>query len=194
MAKAFLSTVFPQAEISLLFENSDFDFGIYHLVSGEHQLIFTDGMSIYEQKPSENQKDYNKVELYCLLPTYIDPTKVKWPVHWLNRIAQVPQKNKTWFGPGDTIPAGNPPQNIVGGFEANHFILSKPFKLSEELDSSYDKADFKFLAIIPIFEPELDYKFRNSGTALLNRLAKKGYSEEIDTYRSTVCRKRILGF
>jgi hypothetical protein len=138
----------------------------------------------------EENADLKQIELYFCLPDYLNLEVEDWPIHWLQRIARVPQKNNTWFGYGDTLPAGSPPEHLTESFLANHFILSKPIHLSDKLENN---GDFKFLAVIPLFETEFSYKMRNSHTVLFDRFKKKGITELVDLYRASVCRKRILG-
>lgn len=180
-----------QSTETILHSNTEFDFSIAHIQGpNDVSLVVTKGLSDKPQAAEGQHEQYKRVELYFSLPIYVDARTVEWPVHWLNRIAEIPQKNNSWFGPGDTIPAGNPPAPIEGNSVANHFILTTPFDFSEILVHP----EVHFLAVLPIFEAELEFKYRNSGTALINRLRKNGFSDRVDTYRTSVCRKRILGF
>lgn len=189
----YLKTVYPEATFSLMHTNTEYGFVIYQMLDSKSgtQLLFTEGCNQHQQATvGEENLPLNRIELYFYLPEYVSLEEQKWPAEWLNKIAQVPQKNDTWFGYGDTIPAGNPAMNICPDTEMNHFILSAPIALAEQLN---DSTDFAFLAVIPLFEAEFDYKMRNSHTVLFNRFVKKNMSEKVDLYRSSICRKRILG-
>jgi len=119
----------------------------------------------------------------------------RWPLDWLTKIAELPQKNKTWFGPGDTIPAGNPPKILTDRFPANHFMLVEPIKLNYLLKShSFAQEQISFLGLLPISQLELDYKMRNSHTVLLKKIIASNYSEQVDIFRQSVCKKRFLNF
>ena len=197
MVKQKLCSIFPEAEILFRNENEKYDFSIYTVkpTDKNYQLLVTDGLSKRNQEVTENHSKFAHIELYFCLPDYWDLERHSWPIYWLNKIAQVPQKNNTWFGPGDTIPAGNPPQPLSEQFTANHFILSEPLLLKDILSGDeWENEAFQFLSIIPIFQPETGFKLRNSSTVLIHRLQNKGVSEMIDIYRTSVCRKRILGF
>lgn len=189
----YLQSIYPKAQFESHNMDAEYGIEIFHMkdeTSGT-QLIFTEGCARREQEVNgEENLDLKHIELYIHLPDYINIKLVNWPIDWMSRIARVPQKNKTWFGYGDTLPAGNPPENITNDFQANHFILSKPIGLSETLKQTIS---FKFLAIIPIFQTEFDYKMRNSHTVLFEKMEKKGVTELIDLYRSSTCRKRLLG-
>lgn len=159
------------------------------------KILMTDGLSAKEQPvDKEDFQKFKRIELYFCLPEYWDIDKNSWPIEWLNRLAQVPSKNNTWFGPGDTIPAGNPPLFFLDKLLANHFMLTEPIRaLSFFQAPNWSSHEIGFLGIIPINQEEIDYKLRNSATVLLQRLEKKGYDELVDPFRQPVCRKRILG-
>lgn len=192
-SKEYLQSIYPQAKFESCGRDAEYEVEIIHMVDVDSkiQLIFTEGCARHAQEVvGEENSDLKHVELYFCLPDYFNLEIQDWPIHWLKRIARVPQKNNTWFGYGDTLPAGSPPENLADNFLANHFILSKPLHLSDQLGNS---SSFKFLAVIPLFETEFNYKMRNSHTVLFDKFNKKGVTELIDLYRASVCRKRILG-
>jgi hypothetical protein len=159
------------------------------------KIIHTDGLSRSAQVVSTGSEKYSCIELIFCLPDYWDLSVQPWPKTWLEKIASIPSRFNTWIGPGDTIPAGKPPKPLTDKFKANHFIISEPIVLREFFSAPGNKPDHvAVLSVIPIFQQELDFKLRNSGTALLMRLAAKGITDEVDLYRKSVCRKRILGF
>lgn len=197
MIEAKLKSIKPDAEIRLVNQNIEHNFDIKLLeVRGlNYKLLFTDGLSKNIQKVKDGLETYEKIELYFCLPEFWNLDTEFWPAEWIDRVARVPQKYETWFGPGDTVPAGNPPQELSDRFPANHFMLVNPIH-AKSLLSGKEFSDEKiaFLGLVPICQPELDYKLRNSATILLQRLEKKGHTEMVDLFRSSVCRRRILGF
>lgn len=197
MVEPLLKSIQPEITITPLVQNDDYGFEVKHAFSKSlnYQLIFTDGLSSKTQPVTDGYAEYQKIELYFLLPDFWKIQDIDWPLHWINRLAEVPQKNNTWFGPGDTIPAGNPPEILSDRFPANHFMLVNPIEATPILaHESILNAGIRFFGILPICQPELDYKIRNSWSVLLARLQKKGHSEKVDLFRSSVCRKRFLGF
>lgn len=189
--------MYPNAVVSPLWKNADYNFEIKvaKLVDYKVQFLFTEGLSNHTQRVKEGFEPFQHIELYFCLPDYWDLEKDIWPVDWLDRLATLPQKNNTWFGPGDTIPAGNPPQLLTDRFPANHFVLSEPILMAPLFeDERFKNIETAFLSIIPICQEELDYKLKNSATVLIRRIMNKGYSEKVDVFRTSVCRKRILGF
>lgn len=163
--------------------------------SWNYYIVFTDGLSNTEQDVPEKYDAFKKLELYFCLPDYWELEQDTWPIDWLNKLADIPQKNGTWFGPGDTISAGNPPQMLSDRFHANHFMLVQPLKVKDVLgDPIFKTAGIQFMGIIPILQEELDYKIRNSATVLMARLVKNNHTEQVDLFRQAVCRKRFLNF
>lgn len=197
MTESVIHKVFPDAEIKKLLTNDEYGFDVLEVLPSTHalKLITTSGLSNHKAEVPDGSEEFSKVEVMFVCPEYFNLENMDWPVHWINRIAQVPQKFNTWFGAGDTIPAGNPPEILHRDFATDHFIVSRPIELEKLLsEKSEELGDVSLLSIIPIFKPELDFKMRNSGTALIMRIQKKGYTDLVDVFRTTVCRKRILGF
>ncbi len=190
----------PVSEATLLKENIEYDFSIlYYKPDGKHHgILYTEGLAKNDQTEfAENVEFvYPKVELYFYLPKYWDLSKpeYKWPVEWLDRIAMVPQKNKTWFGPGDTLPAGskNPPDPINLIFKQNYFILSDPIA-DEAFNYPFVEPDVRYLAVIPIFDKEFEYKKSHSAYKLLEKFKAKEYTECLDEYREVIAKKRFFG-
>lgn len=196
MIKSYLHNNYPDALIEQLTINEEYGYTINRLTSKKDkiQLLFTLGLGNVERTVKEGFEQYKRTEIYFNLPDYLNLAEQDWCLNWINKIAQIPQKHNTWFGSGDTIPAGNPPQKISPQFIANHFILSKPIDYKDVFETIYNEYAITFLVIIPIFQSELDFKIRNSGTVLIDRIIKKGNTDRVDLFRKNVCRKRFLGF
>ncbi|MBI3136647.1 MAG: suppressor of fused domain protein [Bacteroidetes bacterium] len=191
-----LQTIFGAADAPVLHKNAEYGFVIRSLKpeSGAFRLLFTEGLSARPQPVDEKNQGHERIELYFLLPEYWDFSKKNWPVYWLNRIAQVPQKNNTWFGVGDTLPAGNPPENIDENLKCTYFILSEPMALHNQLNRNLlVDAGFQMLAVIPIFAKEFAFKTQNSHKALFQIFADKKIDETVDIFRQPVARKKFMG-
>lgn len=171
-------------------KNEDYNFSVYRIIQDNCQLIFTEGLANYQQSVDDSNKSLEKIELYFCLPDYWDLEKKPWPLYWLNRIAQVPQKNKTWFGVGDTLPAGNPPKALDEKLLAEYFILLEPIFLKEELANN---SNFKWLAVVPIFKKEFEFKTQNSAIPLIKKFELNSITEMVDVFRLPVGRKKFMG-
>lgn len=186
----------------VVYSNDEYHFEIC-LISATprnpYHLLYTSGLSHFTQDTSDKYPEFKHVELYFLLPDYwkIDSIEKQWhwPIYWLNRIAEVPQKFNSWFGPGDTIPAGNPPVALSEKMAQNHFMLMEPYKLQEQLnDFKTSDKDIRFLAIKPLFQQEFDYKTRKSAKVLTSYFQFKNQDEMVDDYREAITGKNNIKF
>ena len=197
MIADLLQEIAPNCIIDTMQENFNYGFSIKVAKdpSWNYYIVFTDGLSNTEQDVPPKYEAFKKLELYFCLPDYWELNNDTWPIDWLEKLAEIPQKNNTWFGPGDTIPAGNPPKALSDRFPANNFMLVEPLKVKDVVeDPIYKTARIQCMGIIPILQEELDYKIRNSATVLMARLVKNNYTELVDLFRQAVCRKRFLNF
>jgi hypothetical protein len=187
---------FSEKEISSISN----EFGNFLLISpinrnGNKILLSTDlsdfKMNVHEKHAGE---EYN--ELYFYLPSYWDlsdlkNSKMNWVFEWLEKLKNHVINKNTWFGNGHTIPCGKELKPLSETMLQNHFILASPIELNVELSAiTIDDKTIHFLAVIPIFEDEMDYK-QGKGTAKLFRkfeLAK--VTEKLDDYRKTVLKNR----
>ncbi|WP_027419769.1 suppressor of fused domain protein [Crocinitomix catalasitica] len=183
----------PETEFEVIRENPTYNFIIKSARLDKNYIIFTEGLSKFDQPVNDQKALYKHIELYFLLPDYIQPTQDHWPVNWLDILAEIPSKKNTWFGPGDTIPAGQPPKSLSTYFDANTFMLVDPIAINYLFEDT-EEMSFKALGILPLFDTEIAYKLKNSATLLMRKLLKANVSELVDTYRTPVCRKKILGF
>ena len=191
-----LNILFEFDKIEVFKENEDFGFWIKAGLSKRagFYILFTEGLSTNLQKVDEKNEKLERIELYFLLPDYWDFSKKPWPIEWLNKIAQIPQKNKTWFGIGDTISANTGASGVDEQLACNHFILSESLLTDSKLSGSeWEKESIKLLAVIPIFQKEFDFKNQNSATVLFSIFRKNKVSEMIDIYRTPKARKKIMG-
>lgn len=196
MLEGTLKNIIEFKSSCVVFENQKFNFSIHHCIpkEGDYQLLITDGLRAYAQGVNEDNNGLEHIELYFCLPDYWNLDQNPWPLEWLNKLAEIPQKNTTWFGIGDTIPAGKPPEDLDDTFMANHFILRRPNMLAEQFSGEkWEKIPYKLLSVIPIFQRELDYKLRNSYSMLFKKFDKKNIDERIDPYRTSVCKKVVFG-
>ena len=198
-----IKSIFNTAEVVELKKNVEFGFTINWIKATKenpHHIIFTSGLSDNKQTVSDKYPEFENIELYFCLPEYWKvqdrSADYNWPIAWLNKIAQLPQKNKTWFGPGDTIPAGNPKEKISSKLKQNNFILSDPILFENQLlNVNLDSKNVRFLSIIPIFEHEMSFKTRNSAKMLMTKYQFSNYNEEVDEYRTSIVKfKKVSPF
>lgn len=154
-------------------------------------VLVTNGLSDYRMTVPEKEegKEYN--ELYFCLPSYWEwedrsNPRMNWVFEWIQRLANYVQANGTWFGHGHTMPCGSKMEQISETMKQNHFFLSKPMHLENEMAPviANSKRIF-FLAIIPIFEDEMDYKQGKGTFKFVQKLLNKDVTEKLDDFRKT---------
>ena len=165
--------------------------------NGPISILVTNGLSQYKMPVHEKYtgREYN--ELYFCLPRYWDLNEKdnanrQWPVEWLEKLANhVVEKNK-WYGPGHTIQCYSDYRPISETMKQNHLILVEPILLKNEMEAiqSSDKTVF-FLAAMPIFGEEMDYKQAKGTYKLLTKFSNKNYHEKLDDYRESAMKSRI---
>lgn len=159
-------------------------------------VVVTNGLSDYKMPVPEKYagREYN--ELYFCLPDYWDlkdesNPRMNWIFPWIQRLANHAIQKNTWFGPGHTMPCGKEMTSLSETMLQNHFLLSEPILLERELSPlQVNEKAIHFLAIVPIFPDEMDYKQGKGTFKLLQKLHQHGVSELLDDFRSTVLRSK----
>jgi hypothetical protein len=164
------------------------------------RILLTNGLSAYNMPVPDKFKDRAYNELFFCLPSYWDltdksNTNMNWVFVWIQKLYKHVLEKETWFGPGHTIPCGNPFKALSDTMKSNHLFLVEPMLLKDEmLPFETELKTTYFLAILPIFEDEMDYK-RGKGTfKLLEKLANSRISEKLDDYRATCLKRRWMFF
>lgn len=154
-------------------------------------VICTNGLSSYKMPvpPTELGNEYN--ELFFCLPSYWDwkdseTPRMNWIFPWIQRLAKFVVEKNTWFGHGHTMPCGREMTSLSESMKQNHFILLNPILLESEM-TPIIVGDHKinFLAIVPIFGDEMDYKQGKGTLKFVRKLIGKGISEKLDDFRNT---------
>ncbi len=190
------------------------DFGnvsvhLFKASTHSYVILYTKGMSAINQHElaGKSEQIHAFVELYFLLPSYWDINKAnqKWPLDVFKRLINAQVDKSTWFGPGDTltahskVKAGKNDQDTIEAsintlFKQNHFILTEPITAESMLSNiSLKKEPVNWLAIVPIYQKEFDYKNSRSALELMLAFEKKQISELIDEHRPIAIKKRFFG-
>ncbi len=158
-------------------------------------ILVTNGLSDYKMQVPENLEEEAHVELYFCLPSYWDPNdhdnpQMNWIYPWIERLAVYVREKQTWFGHGHTMACGAEMASLSETMRENHFFLTRPILLEEALRKIElpDGRIVHFLAIIPIFEDEMDYKQGKGTLKLLKKLVGREVDEKLDDYRKSVLR------
>jgi len=158
----------------------------------EVTAIVTNGLSEYKMNVPESLKGLEYNEIFFCLPSYwewqqLENPNMNWIFPWIQRLTKYVVEKKTWFGHGHTMPCGKDMESLSSTMLQNHFILSSPMLLEKELiPIQLSDKSVQFLAIIPIFGEEMDYKQGKGTLKLLKKLQSRGVNELLDDYRSSV--------
>lgn len=159
-------------------------------------ILMTNGLSDYKMPVPEKYagREYN--ELYFCLPSYwewdaVDNPNMNWVFPWLRKMAKYVQENNTWFGHGHTLPNGKEKLPFSPLMKQNHLFLCDPILLDKELSTiEINGKTVNFLAVLPIFEDEMDYKQARGAFKLLQKLNLAGVTEKLDDFRSSVLKSK----
>lgn len=163
-------------------------------------VISTCGLSDYNMPVSEKWKGREHTELFFCLPTYWDFEDTSnplfnWVYDWIFKLEHFVRERQTWFGPGHTLPCGNPALSLSSKMKQDHFFLIDPIFLNQALEPlKTEGKTIYFLAIVPIFSDELDYKMGKGTHKLIRKLLARKSDERLDDYRVSVLRSRMRFF
>ncbi len=164
-------------------------------IRGPISVLVTNGLSDYKMPVPEmlEGREYN--ELYFCLPSYwewedMENPRTNWVFDWIQRLAKHVVEKNTWFGHGHTMPCGSNMESLSETMLQNHFILTDPMLLENELAPiKVGDKEVRFLAIIPMFPDEMDYKQGKGTFKLLQKFSNKSVTEQLDDFRSTVLKR-----
>ncbi len=159
-------------------------------------VIMTNGLSNYKMPVPEKVVGREFNEIYFCLPSYwewegLENPRMNWIFPWIQRLAKYVVDKQTWFGAGHTLPCGKEMQELSETMRQNHFFLSDPLLLEQQLEPiEVEGKTIYMLAIIPIFPDEMDYKQGKGTFKFLQKLANQGVTEKLDDFRSTVLKSK----
>jgi hypothetical protein len=111
-----------------------------------------------------------------------------WPIRWLKMLARLPHQYSTWLFTGHTVPNGDPPRPFADNTELCCALLLTPMLFDLDfLILELDDRQVHFLALVPLYREEMEYKMRQGVSALLDRCADAGVTELLDLTRVNVC-------
>lgn len=159
-------------------------------------VIVTNGLRDYKMPVPEKMmgREYN--ELYFCLPSYwewddLENPRMNWVYPWIQKLVKFVVEKETWFGPGHTMPCGKDMEQLSPSMKQNHLFLSDPLFLIEEMEPiQVGDRLVHFLAIIPIFADEMDYKQGKGTFKFIQKLSNAGVTEKLDDFRSSVLRNK----
>ena len=159
-------------------------------------VLMTNGLSDYKMPVPEKYQGREFNELYFCLPSYwdwqdIENPNLNWVFTWIRKMATYVIEKQTWFGVGHTIPSGKDGLAISSTMKQNNFLFTDPILLDRALEPlKINEKTIHFLAIVPIFQDEMDYKQARGAFKFLQKLNSANVTEKLDDYRSTVLKSK----
>lgn len=159
-------------------------------------VIMTNGLSDYCMPVPEKLAGEEYNELYFCLPSYWDwddPSNpnMNWVFDWIQRLAKYVVEKETWFGHGHTMPCGTEAKPLSKTMKQNHFFLTHPMLLENELETvQIGEKQIHFLAIMPVFLKEFEFKQSRGTFKFMRKLINKGVTEKLDDFRDTVTKNK----
>ena len=175
------------------------DYGDFILIDSNQfsgSVLLTNDLSDFKMRVHEKHVGEEFNELYFYLPSYwdssaLDNPAMNWVFIWLERVKKYVIEKETWLGNGHTLPCGKEMNSLSSSMLQNHFIISNPIALSKFLTPiTSEEKTIRFLALIPIFPDEMDYKQGKGTLKLLDKFKHKGVSEKLDDFRSSVLKRQ----
>jgi hypothetical protein len=163
-------------------------------------ILITSGMS---DKPMNSPfPEARYAEVVSLLPPEwkLDQASFEneanyWPIRQLKGIARFPHEFNTWVWATHTIPNGDPPEPYAANTGFCCILLYYPVSLPEGFHrlKINDEKEINFLALIPIYKDEMEFKLKNGMEALLGKFDEKGVSEICDISRPSCVKRSWFG-
>lgn len=159
-------------------------------------VLMTNGLRDYKMPVPEKMEGFEYNELFFCLPSYWEwedrsNASMNWVFEWIQKLAKYVVEKETWFGHGHTLPTGKDMLALSPTMKQNHLFLMNPILLEEELaEIQVGEKTVHFLAIVPIFPDEMDYKQGKGTFKFIQKLQSKGVNEKLDDFRATVLQSR----
>ncbi len=174
----------------------DVELGLLTLKEGQGQMLFTTNLAEYSMPVPDKHKEFERIELYFLLPEYwksdINDPLFEWALDTLVAIKHYLNQGQ-WAINGHTFSLKNVPESRFksSGFDA--LLLTEPISL-EILQHPVDSPNgpVYFRALIPIYMREKDYKVARGIQKLRGKFLDKGMNEKWDEFRISSVKSRIL--
>jgi hypothetical protein len=158
-------------------------------------ILFTTGMSDRPMQTPEGAEAYRFAEMMICLPPdwklgqedFKDESNY-WPVRWLKLLARFPHQYETWLWMGHSVPHGDPPEPFAPNTQLCCALLSHPvcFDDTFSIVPVDDDTRIYFLALIPLYPEEMEFKLRKGMQALGELMDEAGVTEILDISRPNV--------
>ena len=160
------------------------------------RILMTKGLSNFKMQVHPKHEGEEFVELYMFLPSYWSEnewkeSKNEWIFSCLSKAKNHVINSNVWYGHGHTFSTKIDGALIFNGIEQNDYIISNPIVLKDFLKPVHsNNRVIRFLAIIPIYKKEREYKEARGTFKLFEKFRQFGVTEKMDGYRESVMKSR----
>jgi len=149
-----------------------------------HLTLFTTGLSQASMQVPVGQEEYAYAELFIQLPAnwqyeqLADPN-CRWPLKWLQKMAQYPHQDRTWLGGPLTIVANDdPPKPLAPNTKMTSLLL-----MAEKSFQRTDGKEVQLYRMLPLYTEERNLELREGAAALMQALDRYKISLVVDMGR-----------
>jgi len=160
------------------------------------RVLMTSGLSEHKMKVHPKHEGEEFIELFMFLPSYWDESELiesknDWVFTCLSRAKKHVISNSTWFGHGHTFSLNIDGASMFNDKEQTDYIISNPIELEGLLKPmEWNNRVIRFLAIIPIYKNEMDYKEARGTFKMFEKFSQYRVTEKMDGYRESVMKSR----
>lgn len=161
-----------------------------------HTLV-TSGMAEKAMATPAGAEAFSLAELVVLLPpdwplereAFRDERNY-WPIRELKSLARMPHVYSSWLWWGHSAQNGSAGEPYAPNTRLNASVLLDPLSLPEDFGSlQYSAGPIRFLAVVPIYPEELQFKPRSGVEPLLDRFDRAHVTDVIDPARTNTCKR-----
>jgi hypothetical protein len=163
-----------------------------------YTLLVTSGMSARAQTVPRGRRQFRFAELCMLLPAdwrapvagQTPEPQDYWPLELLQELARIPHDYGTWFGPGHSVPHGEPATPYLPGLELTGVVMFPAKPADDKLSRIPGRPRIEVLQIFPLSTFEMELKLDEGIEYLADALLANGIdpSGPVDAHRHTLRR------
>lgn len=170
---------------------------LLHVPPTEHKpfhLLVSAGMSAQTMpvpEDLEGERPPSRIELVLGLPPEwpVESGRAEhaWPLRLLAHLARLPSEAGAWLGEGHTIPHGDPMRPYAPGTQLCCALIAPPLAVPPEVQIiPLPGGSAQLLAVVPLFEREVETKLTEGSEKLFERLDQHGVNEVLNPTRRAV--------
>lgn len=173
----------------------------YPVPGRDYYVLITTGMSDLPMTVPPEVPECRYAELMICLPASwrlseedLKDQKNYWPIWWLKFLARFPHDFNTWLWMGHTLPNGDPARPLAPGVGFTGVLIAPPVTFADGFGTVNvrDGKTVKILAVLPVYNDELDCKLTKGVNALLDLFDSNNISEVLEPNRPSVITPNVI--